>query len=247
MRLGISADSGGLPDSLKGSNPEVDEREHRDRNETEGCESRSIARKTLSISRCRFPRGTFAERISAPQETSVAGGSPGRERAIVGLIWDAVREQTLIQLIQKVILSPLKAGSSARPGRPKRNHKRRREETRERERERGESSWGRARTRDSPAGCPSTRGKKYHEDGDAKVSPVRGILRLSARGSLVPFSTPLGKISGGEERPEGEGREERKEREISDHDKTIKSPAAGKIKRYECLNCFLVSIGRPSC
>jgi len=69
--------------------------------------------------------------------------SPARERAIVGLIWDAVREQTLIQLIQKVILSPLKAGSPARPGRPKRNHKRRREERkrqkeseRERERER---------------------------------------------------------------------------------------------------------------
>jgi len=169
-----------------------------------------------------------ARRANIPRRRKQASQEPaGRERAIVGLIWDAVREQTLIQLIQKVILSPLKAGSPARPGRPKRNHKRRREERwerkrrkeREREREvgrgRGESSWGRARTRDSPAGCPSTRGKKYREDGDVKVSPVRGILRLSARGSLVPFSTPLGKISGRRKDGARRGREERKERDRS--------------------------------
>lgn len=43
-------------------------------------------------------------------ETSLR--EPGRE--YVDLIWDAVREQTLIQLIQKVILSPLKAVLPAR-------------------------------------------------------------------------------------------------------------------------------------
>lgn len=76
------------------------------------------------------------------------------EYVVAGLIWDAAREQTLIQLIQKVILSPLKAAPLATPVRPlsftrqpsprgpdrsERNHNqrgRRRERERERARER---------------------------------------------------------------------------------------------------------------
>lgn len=64
----------------------------------------------------------FLSELFLPDKYSTRETDPesGREY-VVGLIWDAVREQTLIQLIQKVILGPLKADLRA-VGRPERNH-----------------------------------------------------------------------------------------------------------------------------
>jgi len=119
-------------------------------------------------------------RVNIPRRGKQVSQEPGREY-VVGLIWDAVREQTLIQLIQKVILSPLKSWSPARPGRPERNHNHGRGGTGE---ERG-------------AAKPTTprKAREYSRRRTVKTEtrnfPSRGF-RLSARGSLVPLDSARG-------------------------------------------------------
>jgi len=72
MRLGISADSGGVPDSLKGGiPPEVGEREERKRGENRGANrARSRGRPSPDAD---FRAERSAGKYSAPQETSLAG------------------------------------------------------------------------------------------------------------------------------------------------------------------------------